>query len=222
MIVETGAQIVNSVVRGPTIIGENTRIVNSYIGPFTSIYHDCVVENAESSTAWFWSTAITDVSSRITDSLIGRNVEYVVPNSSPAPSNSPWAINSRLGLSDRSDRPTFSLPASLPALAAQIAQPEQSWPCESTVQTFSAALCSRLSRARSHRPERRLNRLADAIALLAERLDRLPDAYLTGGNSNQALISICGPPRKPPCCASNGWARPRCHHPRRLALSGLS
>ncbi len=47
VIVEAGAQIINSVVRGPTIIGENTRIVNSYVGPFTSIYHDCLVENAE-------------------------------------------------------------------------------------------------------------------------------------------------------------------------------
>ncbi|MEP6988398.1 MAG: glucose-1-phosphate thymidylyltransferase, partial [Chloroflexota bacterium] len=34
--VEKGAKIINSVVRGPTIIGENTIIENSYIGPFTS------------------------------------------------------------------------------------------------------------------------------------------------------------------------------------------
>ena len=39
--IEAGAEIINSVVRGPTIIGENTRIINSYVGPFTSIYHDC-------------------------------------------------------------------------------------------------------------------------------------------------------------------------------------
>jgi len=32
--VEAGAEIVNSVVRGPAIVGEQSRIVNSYIGPF--------------------------------------------------------------------------------------------------------------------------------------------------------------------------------------------
>ena len=48
--VEQGAEIINSVVRGPAIIGKNTRIVNAYVGPFTSIYHNCLVENAEVST----------------------------------------------------------------------------------------------------------------------------------------------------------------------------
>ena len=45
--IEKGAEIINSVVRGPTIIGEHTRIVNSYVGPFTSIYHHVVVEDSE-------------------------------------------------------------------------------------------------------------------------------------------------------------------------------
>ncbi|MFB0526407.1 MAG: glucose-1-phosphate thymidylyltransferase, partial [bacterium] len=33
--IEKGAEIRKSVIRGPVIIGENSRIVNSYIGPFT-------------------------------------------------------------------------------------------------------------------------------------------------------------------------------------------
>jgi len=45
--VESGAEIINSVVRGPAIIGEGTRIVNAYVGPFTSIYHHCLVEDSE-------------------------------------------------------------------------------------------------------------------------------------------------------------------------------
>jgi glucose-1-phosphate thymidylyltransferase len=45
--VEQGAEIINSVVRGPAIIGEHARIVNSYVGPFTSIYHHTLVENSE-------------------------------------------------------------------------------------------------------------------------------------------------------------------------------
>ncbi len=71
--IEKGAQIVNSVVRGPTVIGENTRIVNSYVGPFTSIDRDCVIESAEvDRSIVLEGCTITDIPARIHDSLIGR------------------------------------------------------------------------------------------------------------------------------------------------------
>ncbi len=74
--VEQSAQIVNSVIRGPAIIGENTRIVNSYVGPFTAIYHDCVIENSEiEHCIVLENSRIVDIPVRIADSLIGRNVE---------------------------------------------------------------------------------------------------------------------------------------------------
>ena len=83
--VGAGAQIVNSVVRGPTIIGENTRIVNSYVGPFTSIHHDCVVENAEIERSIVLEHArIADVPARIQDSLIGRRATITRATSRPA------------------------------------------------------------------------------------------------------------------------------------------
>ncbi len=73
--VEKGAEIINSVIRGPAIIGKDTRIVNAYIGPFTSIYHDCLVENAEISRSIILENSqIRNVARRIEDSLIGRNV----------------------------------------------------------------------------------------------------------------------------------------------------
>ncbi len=72
--VERGAEIINSVVRGPSIIGENARIVNSYIGPFTSIDHDVVVENSEVEHSMVLENSrIQDIGTRIQDSLIGRN-----------------------------------------------------------------------------------------------------------------------------------------------------
>ena len=74
--VESGAEIINSVVRGPTIIGENTRIINSYVGPFTSIYHDVIIQNSEiERSIVLESSVIQDAPARIEDSLIGRNVE---------------------------------------------------------------------------------------------------------------------------------------------------
>jgi len=73
--VEQGAEIINSVVRGPAIIGQETRIVNAYVGPFTSIFHHCLVENAEVSRSIVLEhSQIRNINRRIEDSLIGRNV----------------------------------------------------------------------------------------------------------------------------------------------------
>jgi len=82
--IEAGAQIINSVIRGPVIIGENTRIVNSYVGPFTSIYHDCVIENCEIEySIMLESSTVRDIEARIQESLIGRNVEISRGGSKP-------------------------------------------------------------------------------------------------------------------------------------------
>lgn len=75
VIVEKGAEVINSVIRGPAIIGEHARIVNAYIGPFTSIYHHVLVENAEVSRSIVLEhSQISDLDQRIEDSLIGRHV----------------------------------------------------------------------------------------------------------------------------------------------------
>ena len=97
--VEAGAQVINSVVRGPSIIGENTRIINSYVGPFTSIYHDCLVENAEiEHCILLENSQISDVDARITDSLIGRNVIIQKSELKPRALKLTIGDNSRIGL----------------------------------------------------------------------------------------------------------------------------
>lgn len=74
--VEAEAEVINSVIRGPAIIGRNTRIVNSYIGPFTSIYHDVLVEDSEiEHSIVLEHSTIRGIPQRIADSLIGRNVQ---------------------------------------------------------------------------------------------------------------------------------------------------
>ncbi|MBL7065131.1 MAG: glucose-1-phosphate thymidylyltransferase [Anaerolineae bacterium] len=73
--IQKGAEVINSVIRGPTIIGERTRIVNSYVGPFTSIYHDVVIQDSEIERAIVLEhSLIRDIPARIQDSLIGRHV----------------------------------------------------------------------------------------------------------------------------------------------------
>jgi glucose-1-phosphate thymidylyltransferase len=74
--VQQGAEIIGSVIRGPAIIGEETRIVNAYIGPFTSIYHHVVVERSEiEHSIVLEHSRLIDIPQRIESSLIGRNVE---------------------------------------------------------------------------------------------------------------------------------------------------
>jgi len=70
------------------------------------------------------------------------------------------------------------LPSSLPSLAAQIALPHQSWPCHSISQGFlGEALVPAYRVPIRGVQERTIQHLADAIALLADRLDRLQHAY---------------------------------------------
>jgi glucose-1-phosphate thymidylyltransferase len=96
VVIQPGARIVGSTVRGPAIIGKNTVIEDSYIGPFTSIYHDCHIRNCEiEHSIILENSRIHDVQGRICDSLIGRDVT-VAPSD-----NKPRAI--RLMLGDSSD-----------------------------------------------------------------------------------------------------------------------
>ena len=56
------------------IIGQDSRIVNSYVGPFTSIYHHVLIEGSEiEHSIVLEQSQIVDIPYRIEDSLIGRN-----------------------------------------------------------------------------------------------------------------------------------------------------
>lgn len=76
VIVEKGAKVIQSQIRGPAIIGERTVIKNSYIGPYTSIYHGCEVTNSELEYSIILERCkISDIDVRIEKSLFGREVE---------------------------------------------------------------------------------------------------------------------------------------------------
>ena len=78
VVIEPGAVIKNSIIRGPSIIGKNTTIVDSYIGPFTSINQDCEIIRSEiEHSIVLEGSKISDIDQRISDSLIGKNVEIV-------------------------------------------------------------------------------------------------------------------------------------------------
>lgn len=97
--IQQGAEIINSRIRGPAIIGENARIVNSYVGPFTSIYHDVLIEDSEiEHSIVLEHSRIIDIPQRIEDSLIGRNVEIKRSPLKPKAHKMTLGDNSRVGI----------------------------------------------------------------------------------------------------------------------------
>jgi glucose-1-phosphate thymidylyltransferase len=84
VVIGKGTKIINSILRGPVIIGENCEIRDSYIGPFTSIYDKTVVRNSEVEFSIILKECkIVDVGIRIEESLLGNDVEIVSAKRKP-------------------------------------------------------------------------------------------------------------------------------------------
>ena len=81
VVIEEGAVVERSVVRGPAIIGRNARIVHAYVGPFTSIMNDVEIRDSEiEHSIVLEGASVNDLANRVIDSLIGRNVRiYRIP-----------------------------------------------------------------------------------------------------------------------------------------------
>ncbi len=81
VIIEPGAVVEHSVIRGPVIVGSNARIVNAFIGPFTSIMNDVQVRDSEiEHSILLEGCSISNLANRVEDSLIGKNVRiYRLP-----------------------------------------------------------------------------------------------------------------------------------------------
>jgi glucose-1-phosphate thymidylyltransferase len=75
VVVEEGAEIHSSTVRGPAIIGSGARIENSYVGPFTSVDQNVRILSSEIEHSIILAgSVIENIPERIADSLIGRDV----------------------------------------------------------------------------------------------------------------------------------------------------
>ncbi|MEY4131749.1 MAG: hypothetical protein RLZZ31_1873 [Actinomycetota bacterium] len=75
VVVEPGATVRNSTLEGPCIVGRNSVIENSHIGPFTSIYFECEISDSTiTNSIVLEESSITNVRS-LTGSLIGKEVK---------------------------------------------------------------------------------------------------------------------------------------------------
>ena len=81
VVVEPGAVIERSVIRGPVIIGAGSRIVHAYVGPYTAIMNGVEIQDTEiEHSIVLEGSSLRDLANRVTDSLIGKNVRiYRVP-----------------------------------------------------------------------------------------------------------------------------------------------
>ncbi|HEU4700841.1 MAG TPA: glucose-1-phosphate thymidylyltransferase [Conexibacter sp.] len=75
VIVEAGARLVRSTVRGPAIIGAGATLTDCYVGPYTAIAEGCSIENAEvEHSILLAGSSVCNLAGRMESSLLGRNV----------------------------------------------------------------------------------------------------------------------------------------------------
>ena len=75
VVVEPGARLVHSTIRGPAIIGSGAEIRDAFVGPYTSIGAGCFVERCEiENSIVLQGSRLERIPVRIADSLIGTNV----------------------------------------------------------------------------------------------------------------------------------------------------
>ncbi|MGH9348080.1 MAG: glucose-1-phosphate thymidylyltransferase [Vicinamibacterales bacterium] len=99
VVIEEGAVIERSVVRGPAIIGRGARIVHAYVGPFTSIMGDVEVRDTEiEHSIVLEGSCLQNLSNRVIDSLIGKNVKIYREPVKPSAYRFTLGDNSEVGL----------------------------------------------------------------------------------------------------------------------------
>ena len=83
VVVAEGAEIIRSTIRGPVVIGPNSRVVDSYIGPFSSIDANCEIVSSELEHSIVLANSRVENVPRVIDSLIGRHAEVVRTHQRP-------------------------------------------------------------------------------------------------------------------------------------------
>jgi glucose-1-phosphate thymidylyltransferase len=74
VVVEAGAKVTRSAIRGPAIIGRDTVVEGSAVGPFTSIAWGCRLIDSEIENSIVMEQCVIEGVSGVADSLLGRAV----------------------------------------------------------------------------------------------------------------------------------------------------
>ena len=82
VVIRKGCKIINSTIKGPAIIDDNTIIMDSYIGPFSSIGERCIIKNTKIESSIIMEKCELDAVGRvIQSSLLGKSVKIISYNS---------------------------------------------------------------------------------------------------------------------------------------------
>ncbi|MGI8423275.1 MAG: glucose-1-phosphate thymidylyltransferase [Chloroflexota bacterium] len=99
VVLEVGAKVMRSVIRGPAIIGKGAVVTDAYIGPYTAVGDGCVITSSElEHSIVLENSTIEDIHTRIEDSLIGRNVRLTKSATKPRAHKLLLGDNSNVGL----------------------------------------------------------------------------------------------------------------------------
>ncbi len=75
VVIEPGARLERTSVRGPAIVGAGAHLRDCYIGPYTAIGENCRIVNAEvEHSILLAGSSVCDLDGRMESSLLGRNV----------------------------------------------------------------------------------------------------------------------------------------------------
>lgn len=75
VVIEEGACLQRTTVRGPAIIGRGAHLTDCYIGPYTAVGEDCRISRAEvEHSILLEGSSVCDLDGRMESSLLGRNV----------------------------------------------------------------------------------------------------------------------------------------------------
>jgi glucose-1-phosphate thymidylyltransferase len=75
VVIERGARLERSTVRGPAIVGAGARLSDCYVGPYTAIGEDCEISRSEvEHSILLAGCEVCDLGGRMESSLLGRNV----------------------------------------------------------------------------------------------------------------------------------------------------
>ncbi len=98
VVVDAGASLVRSVVRGPAIIGADAVLVDTYVGPYTSIGAGCELRDAQVEHSVLLERSRVIGVHHIQDSLLGRESEVIRTGERPKATRLMLGDHSRVDL----------------------------------------------------------------------------------------------------------------------------
>ncbi len=99
VVIEAGAKLERTTVRGPAVIGAGSHLVDAYVGPYTAIGEDCLIEEAEiEHSILLAGSSVQRLEGRMESSLLGRNVSISSGSGQPRAYRFMVGDNSEIGI----------------------------------------------------------------------------------------------------------------------------